>query len=74
MATIRRSGVPYAVSQRRLMLDVHMSQPELTKLVATSLPTLQRVMRRFACDGPVINKYARIQLMDRDALERLCRS
>jgi CRP/FNR family transcriptional regulator, cyclic AMP receptor protein len=56
------------------MLDVHMSQPELTKLVATSLPTLQRVMRRFACDRPVINKYARIQLMDRDALERLCRS
>jgi CRP/FNR family cyclic AMP-dependent transcriptional regulator len=56
------------------MFDVHMSQPELAKLVATSLPTLQRVMRRFACDGPVINKYARIQLMDRDALERLCRS
>ena len=56
------------------MLDVHMSQPELAKLVATSLPTLQRVMSRFARDGLVINKNARIQLMDRHALERLCRS
>ena len=51
-----------------------MSQPELAKLVATSVPTLQRVMRRLVnarvcekqlCPGPDIGS---------DALTRLCKS
>jgi CRP/FNR family transcriptional regulator, cyclic AMP receptor protein len=67
----------------RLLLEMEMrgeaedwialSQPELAKLVAISLPTLQRVMRRFASAGLVTIGYARIQVMDRDALLRLCR-
>jgi hypothetical protein len=45
----------------------------LAKLLAISVPTLQRVMRRFAGAGLVKNSYARIQVIDRDALVRLCR-
>jgi CRP/FNR family transcriptional regulator, cyclic AMP receptor protein len=52
---------------------ISLSQPELAKLVAVSLPTLQRVMRRFASAGLVTIGYARIQVMDCDALLRLCR-
>ena len=52
---------------------ISLSKPELARLVAVSLPTLQRVMRRFAGAGLVTNGYARIQVMDRDALVRLCR-
>jgi CRP-like cAMP-binding protein len=43
------------------------------KLVAISVPTLQRVMRRFAGAGLVKSSYARIQVTDRDALRRLCK-
>jgi CRP/FNR family cyclic AMP-dependent transcriptional regulator len=50
---------------------ISLSQPELAKLVATSVPTLQRVLRRFANAGLVINRYARIQVIDRDALGRV---
>ena len=52
---------------------IPLSQPELAKLVATSVPTLQRIMRRFVSEGLVRNKYARIQVTDREALRRLCR-
>lgn len=52
---------------------IAMSQSELAKLVAISLPTLQRVMRRFAKDGIVKKSYARIQVVDREALARICR-
>jgi hypothetical protein len=44
----------------------------LAKLLAVSLPTLQRVMRRFVNAGVLISKYARIRVIDRSALERLC--
>jgi CRP/FNR family transcriptional regulator, cyclic AMP receptor protein len=37
------------------------------------LPTLQRVMRRFAHDGLVKKGYARLQVIDREALARMCR-
>ncbi len=52
---------------------ISLSQMELAKLVAVSLPTLQRVMRRFADVGCVKKSYARIQVIDRDALVRICR-
>lgn len=53
---------------------IALSQSELAKLVAISLPTLQRVMRRFIGAGLVTSSYARIQIVDRDGLVRLCRS
>ena len=52
---------------------IPMSQPELAKLLAVSVPTLQRVMRRFVSAGLVQNNYGRIKVMDRDALMRICR-
>jgi CRP-like cAMP-binding protein len=52
---------------------VSLSQSDLAKLVAISLPTLQRVMRRLANSGLVTNNYGRVQVIDRDALARLCR-
>jgi CRP/FNR family cyclic AMP-dependent transcriptional regulator len=53
---------------------IALSQPELAKLIAVSLPTLQRVMRRFAEAGLVQRSYARLQVLDRDALAKICRS
>jgi CRP/FNR family transcriptional regulator, cyclic AMP receptor protein len=52
---------------------IPMSQPELAKLLAFSVPTLQRLMRRFAGAGLVRNSYGRIQVLDRGALMRICR-
>jgi CRP/FNR family transcriptional regulator, cyclic AMP receptor protein len=52
---------------------ISLSQPELAKLLAISLPTLQRVMRPFAHDGLVKKGYARLQVIDREALARMCR-
>jgi CRP/FNR family cyclic AMP-dependent transcriptional regulator len=52
---------------------VSLSQSELASLTAISLPTLKRVLRRFAKAGHINNGYARIQVLDRDALVRLCR-
>ena len=52
---------------------IPLSQAELAKLVAISVPTLQRVMRRLSGAGLVRSSYARIQVIDRDALRRLCR-
>jgi CRP/FNR family transcriptional regulator, cyclic AMP receptor protein len=53
---------------------IALSQPELAKLVAVSLPTLQRVMRRFAEAGLVQRAYTRLQVIDRHALAQICRS
>jgi CRP/FNR family cyclic AMP-dependent transcriptional regulator len=68
----------------RLLLEVEargdgdgwiaISQTELASLTAVSLPTLKRVMRRFADVGLINHKYARIQVLDRDALKQICRS
>jgi CRP-like cAMP-binding protein len=52
---------------------IQLSQPELAKLVAISLPTLQRIMRRFARGGLVSIGYARIQVADRKGLMAICR-
>ncbi|HUU26073.1 MAG TPA: helix-turn-helix domain-containing protein, partial [Methyloceanibacter sp.] len=52
---------------------VPVSQSELASLTALSLPTLKRIIRRFAEAGLVDQQYARIQVLDRDALARLCR-
>lgn len=52
---------------------ISLSQAELAKLVAISSPTLQRVMRRFA-DAELVKKgYGRIQVIDRDMLEQICK-
>jgi CRP/FNR family transcriptional regulator, cyclic AMP receptor protein len=53
---------------------ISLSQSELASLTAVSLPTLRRVLRRFADAGHINPRYARIQVIDRDALKRLCRS
>jgi CRP/FNR family transcriptional regulator, cyclic AMP receptor protein len=52
---------------------ISLSQPELAKLVAVSLPTLQRVMRRLAKAGLVQRSYARLQVLDRNALAQICK-
>jgi CRP/FNR family cyclic AMP-dependent transcriptional regulator len=52
---------------------ISLSQPELAKLLAISLPTLHRVMRRFAEAGLVQRSYARLQVIDRDALAQICK-
>jgi len=51
---------------------VSLSQSELASLTAVSLPTLQRVLRRFTAAGLINQSYARIQVLDHEALERLC--
>jgi CRP/FNR family cyclic AMP-dependent transcriptional regulator len=50
-----------------------LSQSELATLAAVSLPTLKRAMRRFADAGLINHGYARIQVLDRDRLKRVCR-
>jgi CRP-like cAMP-binding protein len=52
---------------------IALSQPELAKLVAVSLPTLQRIMRRFARNGLVRMGYGRMQVTDRGGLMAVCR-
>jgi DNA-binding MarR family transcriptional regulator len=52
---------------------ISISQSELASLTAVSLPTLKRVMRRFADAGLINHRYARIQVLSREALARLCR-
>ena len=52
---------------------ISVSQAELASLTAVSLPTLKRVLRRFADAGHIDHGYARIQVLDRDALRRICR-
>jgi CRP/FNR family cyclic AMP-dependent transcriptional regulator len=51
---------------------ISLSQSELANLTAISLPTLKRVLRRFADAGHINHGYARIQVLDHDALVRLC--
>lgn len=52
---------------------IPLSQPELAKLIAVSVPTLQRIIRRFVGLGLVKSSYARVQVMDRAALARICK-
>lgn len=68
----------------RLLLELEMrgdsygwissSQSYLARLMAISLPTLQRVLRRFAKAGFLNNGYARVQVVDREALHQICRN
>lgn len=51
---------------------ITVSQPDLAKLLAVSLPTLQRILRRFVKDGVLQTSYGRIRVVDRDALARIC--
>jgi CRP-like cAMP-binding protein len=51
---------------------IPISQPELAKLLAVSLPTLQRVVRRFVDAGLLTSSYGRIRVLDRDALAAFC--
>jgi CRP/FNR family transcriptional regulator, cyclic AMP receptor protein len=50
-----------------------LSQSELANLTAMSLPTLQRALRRLMNAGLVNQRYARIQVLKPEALQRLCR-
>lgn len=51
---------------------VRLSRVELAELVALSLPTLQRVLRRFADAGLIELGYGVIRIMDREGLCRVC--
>jgi CRP/FNR family transcriptional regulator, cyclic AMP receptor protein len=51
---------------------IALSQPELAKLLAVSLPTLQRILRRLVKDGFLRTSYGRLRVLDRDALVRIC--
>ncbi|ODR97767.1 hypothetical protein AUC69_01180 [Methyloceanibacter superfactus] len=52
---------------------IPLSQAELANMTAVSLPTLKRIMRRFVEAGFIDHRYARIQILDKEALTRLCR-
>lgn len=47
------------------------SQPELATLSAMSLPTLRRVLQRFAAAKLVQQRYGHIQVLDADALRKV---
>ena len=49
------------------------SQPELANLAAMSLPTLRRVLQRFAAASLIEQRYGHIQVLDREALNRVRR-
>jgi CRP-like cAMP-binding protein len=51
---------------------VPLSQSELSKLLAVSVPTLQRGVRRFVSAGLLVSSYGRMRVVDRDALVKLC--
>lgn len=51
---------------------ISISQPDLAQLLAISLPTLQRVIRRLACSGLVQQGYGRIKVIDPKALQQIC--
>lgn len=51
---------------------ISLSQSELAKLLAVSLPTLQRGVRRFVNAGLLVSSYGRMRVVDRAALAKLC--
>lgn len=51
---------------------IPVSQAELASLTAISLPTLKRIMRRFAELKLIERRYALVSVRDRDALAHLC--
>jgi CRP-like cAMP-binding protein len=50
---------------------VPLSQAELAKLLAVSLPTLQRGVRRFVNAGVLVSSYGRMRVVDRGALLKI---
>ncbi len=50
---------------------IQLSQSELAKLLAVSLPTLQRRVRRFVNAGVLVSSYGRMRVVDRDALVKI---
>lgn len=52
---------------------ISLSQAELASLIAVSLPTLKRVIRRFVSAGLIDHRYARIRVIDHEALRQICR-
>lgn len=50
---------------------VPLSQSELAKLIAVSLPTLQRGVRRFVNAGVLVSSYGRMRVIDRAALLKI---
>lgn len=52
--------------------DIRLSQGKLAELVALSLPTLQRVLRRLEGEGLIKLGYGRIRIIDRRRLVALC--
>lgn len=48
------------------------SQTDLARMTAISVPTLQRVVRRFAQEGSIEKSYGRIKVIDREQLRRVC--
>ncbi|MCR9087885.1 MAG: Crp/Fnr family transcriptional regulator [Rhodobacteraceae bacterium] len=52
---------------------LHLSQDHLASLVAVSLPTLQRILRRFAEEGLVELSYRKLRVRDPERLAALCR-
>ena len=53
---------------------VQMSQPDLAQLLAVSLPTLRRTIKRFASAGLVEQGYGRVKVIDRKRLQDVCDS
>lgn len=53
---------------------IGLSQTDLAGMLALSVPTLQRVLRKFAEKGWVEMGYGRLRVVDRDALKRFCHS
>ena len=52
---------------------LQLSQDHLASLVAVSLPTLQRILRRFAEEGLVELSYRKLRVRDPERLAALCR-
>ena len=52
---------------------LNLSQDHLASLVAVSLPTMQRILRRFVEEGLVELSYRKLRVLDSDRLAALCR-
>jgi CRP-like cAMP-binding protein len=51
---------------------IPISQADFARMTAVSLPTLQRVIGRFAREGLIEKSYGRIKVADREGLRRVC--
>lgn len=52
---------------------ITVSQNELSSLTAISLPTLKRILLHFAATGVIKRRYGRIQIVEPETLQRLCK-